>query len=122
MKKERKQCEEIPRGYRVAYCDYWRDVDICYPIGIHWIARMIRRIWEWSLNSKPSKHELYMFKFEAEILERGRESRRQELARQEARHRREIDELKEKHKVQLLATALKARQDVLEGFTEEMGS
>lgn len=57
MKRHRHEGEMMPRGYRIAYMDHMRRRDVCYPIGIHLIARLIRRIHEWSYRYRPSAME-----------------------------------------------------------------
>ena len=48
----------LDRWYRVAYLSQSRAVSVCYPIGIHWVIRVGRRVWEWSLHYRPSRHEI----------------------------------------------------------------
>jgi len=43
-----KHGEMIPRGYRVVYYDVMRQVAWCYPIGLHYVAILIRRVWIWT--------------------------------------------------------------------------
>lgn len=47
----------IPSWYRVAYSDCTSMRFVCAPIGLHWIIRLGRRIWEWSLRYQPSRLE-----------------------------------------------------------------
>lgn len=49
--------ECIPRFYRIAYLDLCSFCYTCYPIGIHLIARIVRRIWEWSFCYRSSRIE-----------------------------------------------------------------
>lgn len=60
MKIYLRQGEVIPSTHRVAYYDFLRDFAICYPVGIHLLVRLARRIWEWSFKYSPSKMEMKM--------------------------------------------------------------
>ncbi len=51
------ECERIPSWHRIAYYDVMRRQSVCLPIGLHLIARAIRRIWEWSHAYRPSRLE-----------------------------------------------------------------
>lgn len=51
---------EFPKWHRVAYLKYNCAVTVLYPIGIHLLVRWKRRLWEWSLRYRPSRHELEM--------------------------------------------------------------
>lgn len=48
---------KAPKLYRLSYFDCERSRYVLYPIGIHWIVMVARRVWEWSFYSKPSKLE-----------------------------------------------------------------
>lgn len=43
-----KQYEMIPTGYRIAWMDFYRHQGVCFPLGIHWLAMLIRRVWIWT--------------------------------------------------------------------------
>ncbi len=49
--------EKLPRGYRIACWDMVSYSAVIYPFGLHWIARAVRRLWEWSWACTPSKFE-----------------------------------------------------------------
>jgi hypothetical protein len=40
--------EIIPTGYRIAWWDWSRNVSHAYPIGLHLVVALGRRLWEWS--------------------------------------------------------------------------
>jgi hypothetical protein len=46
--------DQIPRWYRIAYEDYARRAWVCYPFGIHWLARAVYSVWEHSLLHRPT--------------------------------------------------------------------
>lgn len=80
-KKRRLMGECTPRFYRVAWFDFMRGYDVCYPIGIHLIARGIRRLWEWSHRYNESKLELLVCDATGKALERDRKCREKHEAR-----------------------------------------
>jgi hypothetical protein len=53
----REDGERMPPGYRTAYIDFCRQEDVCCPIGLHWIVRFFRRLWELSFYYNPSALE-----------------------------------------------------------------
>ena len=76
MKKRVRGGDLLPAYYRVAYHDISRYVGVCYPIGIHWIVRGYRRVWEWSLNYRQSAYEREML----ESYQKGKLDGKRELA------------------------------------------
>ena len=44
--------ENTPVGYSPAWHDYIKHLDVCFPIGIHWIARWGRSLWMWTLHPR----------------------------------------------------------------------
>ncbi len=63
--------EQIPTGYRIAYRErIWGDT-ICYPIGVHLLARWVRRIWEQSFRYRPSKFEAILAEVAREAYKKG---------------------------------------------------
>ena len=54
------QMDRLPFGYRVAYYDHVRGRFVCYPIGLHWLARLRRRLWERSFDYNFSEFEQVM--------------------------------------------------------------
>jgi hypothetical protein len=52
----------IPCGYRIAYLDFPSRYAVAYPIGLHWIARAVRRAWELSYVYSPSRLEGLMMR------------------------------------------------------------
>jgi hypothetical protein len=57
FKKTVNEGEIRPVGYRAAYANFASFSFACYPIGLHLIFRLKRRIWEWSCRYSPSKFE-----------------------------------------------------------------
>jgi hypothetical protein len=47
----------LPAGFCIAYYDPADDLYVALPLGIHWVARLWRRAWEWSLWYQPSRWE-----------------------------------------------------------------
>jgi len=41
--------EQLPFLYSPAYHNFVGHFDVCYPIGIHWIVRLVRNVWSWTL-------------------------------------------------------------------------
>src|SRR5690606_18860978 len=71
MKKIIHDGDAIPWGYRIAYRDVLSWHAVAYPIGIHLIARLVRRVWELSFRYRPSALENLISKAtEAEIERR----------------------------------------------------
>lgn len=71
--------EQVAAGYkvrwwkRIAYYNIDEQCAIAYPIGIHLLARWIRRIYEWSFKYKKSKFEKMLDKSFYQGRESGRE-------------------------------------------------
>jgi len=49
--------EEYPFGYVPTWYDACKQRDVCYPIGIHWIARYMHNVWWWLLQVPFNKWE-----------------------------------------------------------------
>ena len=47
----------IPPWHRIAYRDFGLDCAIAYPIGLHVVVKLCRRVWEWSYRYWPSRLE-----------------------------------------------------------------
>lgn len=60
--------ERLPRGYRIAYLDFMRGRAAAYPIGIHLIVRLARRLWEATFRYSPSRLEKLMIKLRAKTI------------------------------------------------------
>lgn len=69
IRKIKKECDFLPAFYRTAYIDCSSFDAICYPIGIHWIMRIIHRLWLWSHSYTPTKLDI--------MLEEARQSGRE---------------------------------------------
>ena len=37
--------ERIPWSHRIAWRDWPSGDDVCWPVGVHWIARLVRWFW-----------------------------------------------------------------------------
>jgi len=58
LAKRIKLYETAPWGYRIVYEDILERVGVAYPVGLHWIAIAIYRLWLWSHRwPVPSKWE-----------------------------------------------------------------
>lgn len=62
--------EQTPLGYVPAWHDWTTHRDVCYPFGLHWVARLARGFWLWAM--KPSRRQRY----ERAIYRRGWEAGR----------------------------------------------
>lgn len=49
--------EQTPAYYRIAWYDWFEYRGVAYPIGIHLMMKLLRRLWEWSHQYRPSKIE-----------------------------------------------------------------
>lgn len=47
----------IPPWHRIAYRDFVLDCAIAYPIGLHLVVKLCRRVWEWSYRYTPSRQD-----------------------------------------------------------------
>lgn len=54
------EMSRLPTGYRIAFYDLYSLRAVAYPIGLHLVAKFVRRIWEWSLRYRFSKMELFV--------------------------------------------------------------
>lgn len=59
--------EMIPRGYRTAWYEPWKRCEVCYPFGIHYLARIIYRIWTWSYLYIPGRFEKEKMEYERKL-------------------------------------------------------
>lgn len=58
--------ERIPVLYSIAYEDPCGHVVFCYPIGLHWLVRWVRRFWLWTLYPNAQQvllHQWYLAGF-----------------------------------------------------------
>ena len=51
--------ELYPLFYSPAWHDFATHHDVCYPTGIHWIVRWIRKVWIWTLRTKFRDIEMF---------------------------------------------------------------
>lgn len=62
-----------PRGYRTAWADFECGKRVAYPIGIHWLARLIRWVWRVTyLGNRPDALEQRDIKIMTAIEDRVR--------------------------------------------------
>jgi hypothetical protein len=47
----------IPKGYRVAWREFNRRSSICFPIGLHLVARWCNLVWRWSYAYRGDRWE-----------------------------------------------------------------
>ena len=71
----------IPRFHRIAYRDIAMQWAVCFPIGLHFIVRFFRRVWEWSHRYRPSDFEKRLAEVRLEVM-REWTSRLADLARE----------------------------------------
>jgi len=71
----------MPLLYRVAYRNVECGYDVCYPIGVHLLARWWHRLWEWTHWYIPSTREAELI----EAFARGRLEANQQLDREARR-------------------------------------
>ena len=57
LKKTVYEGEIRPKYYRASYANFSSFSYACYPIGLHLLFRLKRRIWEWSCRYNSSKYE-----------------------------------------------------------------
>lgn len=57
IRREVLQGSRIPPWHRIAYRDFFRDCAVAYPIGLHIVVKLCRRVWEWSYRYRPSRLE-----------------------------------------------------------------
>ena len=46
IRREVLQGARIPPWHRIAYRDFFRDCAVAYPIGLHIVVKLCRRVWE----------------------------------------------------------------------------
>ena len=51
--------EATPIGYSPAWMDWSCHSTVCFPVGIHWIARWIRACWLWTLRADMKERKAY---------------------------------------------------------------
>lgn len=83
-----------PWGYRIAWYNILTQQYATYPFGIHWIAKGIHSIWEWSHYYEPSQLEVH-FAMEFARGQAHERLRSQELLLEIAALKAELDEWKE---------------------------
>jgi hypothetical protein len=66
---------QIPRGWRVAYFDYFSNAVILYPVGVHLVVMLARRLWELSYRCKASRLERLMEAVRRKAVEEDRAGR-----------------------------------------------
>ncbi len=57
IKKEVAWMEKRGKWHRTAWQSFNSCHDVCYPIGIHWIAMFLHRLWDITYFYKPSRLE-----------------------------------------------------------------
>lgn len=70
-KKEIPEGAMIPTGYGFAWYDFPRNMKVCYPIPLHWIARVIRTIWWRVKYPGPMKMDELIGEMESKGFSRG---------------------------------------------------
>jgi hypothetical protein len=57
IRKEVSEACEIPKGYGIAYRDYYRRIAICYPIPFNFLAGWLRTLYWWLSRGYSAKWE-----------------------------------------------------------------
>jgi hypothetical protein len=69
----------LPPWCRVAYRDESRNSSVAYLIGLHFIMRLLRRVWEWSWEYRTSAFETRVEKLKQQAFNAGKEAVRAKL-------------------------------------------